>query len=93
MRYSIYNVLNINPVNRINTNFTWSGKGLTLVEMIIALSLMAIIFASVVPLFGQMRDSWDSKQAAAETMQNGRILMEHIQRNLSKAVRITLCTP
>jgi type II secretory pathway pseudopilin PulG len=88
MRYSIYNVLNINPVSGINASSTWSGKGLTLVEMIIALSLMTIVFASVVPLFGQMSDSWDSKQAAAETLQNGRILMEHIQRNLSKAVRI-----
>jgi type II secretory pathway pseudopilin PulG len=88
MGYSIYNVLNINPVSRINISSTGLGKGLTLVEMIIALSLMTIVFASVVPLFSQMSDSWDSKQAAAEILQNGRILMEHIQRNLSKAVRI-----
>jgi len=66
-----------------------SGKGLTLVEMIIALAMMGIVFTAIVPLFGQIRNSWDSKQAAAETLQNGRILVDHLNRNLSKAVRIT----
>ena len=66
-----------------------SGKGLTLVEIIIALAMMGIIFAAIVPLFGQIRNSWDSKQAAAETLQNGRILIDHMNNNLSKAARIT----
>ena len=65
-----------------------SGKGLTLVEIIIALAMMGIVFAAIVPLFGQIRNSWDSKQAAAETLQNGRILLDHLNRTLSKAVRI-----
>ena len=51
--------------------------------------MMAIIFAAIVPIFGQIRGGWDSKQAAAETLQNGRILIDHLNRNLSKAVRIT----
>jgi len=66
-----------------------SGRGLTLVEMIIALAMMGIVFAAILPLFGQIRNSWDSKQAAAETLQNGRILIDHLNRTLSKAVRIT----
>ena len=66
-----------------------SVKGLTLVEMIIALAMMGIVFAAIVPLFGQIRNSWDSKQAAAETLQNGRILVDHLNRTLSKAVKIT----
>jgi len=36
-----------------------------------------------------MRNSWDSKQAAAETLQNGRVLIDHLNRNLSKAVRVS----
>ena len=63
-------------------------RGLTLVEMIIAMSLMTIVFASIIPVFGLISDSWDSKQAAADVMQNGRILIDHIQRNLSQAVKI-----
>lgn len=66
-----------------------SGRGLTLVEMIIALAMMGIVFAAIVPLFGQIRNSWDSKQAAAETLQNGRILLDHLNSSLSKAARIT----
>jgi len=58
-------------------------------EMVIALSIMTIVFASILPLFGQMRKSWDAKQAAAETLQNGRILIDHLNRNISKAVKIT----
>jgi len=57
--------------------------------MIIALAMMGIVFAAIVPLFGQIRNNWDSKQAAAETLQNGRILIDHLNRTLSKAVRIT----
>ncbi len=58
-------------------------------EMIIAMSIITIVFASILPLFGQIRNSWDSKQVAAETLQNGRILIDHLNRNLSKAVIIT----
>ena len=64
-------------------------SGMTLMEMVIALAIMAIVFASILPLFGQMRKSWDAKQAAAETLQNGRILIDHLNRNISKAVKIT----
>ncbi len=66
-----------------------SRDGLTLMEMVIALTIMTIIFAAILPLFGQIRSGWDSKQAAAETLQNGRILIDHLTRNLAKAVKIT----
>ena len=61
---------------------------MSLMEMVIALSIMTIIFAAILPLFGQIRSGWESKQAVAETLQNGRILIDHINRNLVKAVKI-----
>jgi len=78
-----------NTIKLLYREFRASGKGLTLTEMIIALAMMGIVFAAIVPLFGQIRNNWDSKQAAAETLQNGRILVDHLNRTLSKAVRIT----
>ncbi|MFZ0034624.1 MAG: LamG-like jellyroll fold domain-containing protein [Sedimentisphaerales bacterium] len=63
--------------------------GLTLVEMVIAIALMVIIFAAVVPSFRAILNSWDSKAGTAETLQNGRILIDHLNRNLSKAVKTT----
>jgi len=62
---------------------------MTLVEMLIAMALMAIIFAAVVPQFRVIQNSWDSKVGASETLQNGRVLIDHLNRNLSTASRIT----
>jgi type II secretory pathway pseudopilin PulG len=57
--------------------------------MLIAMAIMAIVFSAVVPQFRVIQNSWDSKQAASETLQNARVLIDHLNRNLSKAVRIT----
>jgi len=69
------------------------GWGVTLVEMIVALAVMSIIFAAVFPLFRTIRTNWDAKAGAAECVQNGRILIDHIQFNLSEAMRITAVSP
>jgi type II secretory pathway pseudopilin PulG len=63
--------------------------GLTLVEMVIAMAIITIIFAAILPQFRIIRNSWDSQAGAAETLQNGRVLIEHLNRNLSTAVRVT----
>ena len=70
-------------------NKTRSSRAMTLVETLIAMALMAIIFAAVVPQFRLIQNSWDSKVGASETLQNGRVLIDHLNRNLSKASRIT----
>ena len=58
-------------------------------ELVIAMAMIGIIFAAILPQFALVRNSWDVKQGTAEALQNGRVLMDHINRNLSKAVRIT----
>ena len=65
------------------------GKGLTMLEMIISLTIIAVMFAVILPQFKNIENSWASKQATAEAIQNGRILIEYLNRNLSKAARIT----
>jgi len=70
-------------------NKTRLSAALTLLEMVIAMAIMAIIFAVIVLQFRVIQNSWDSQVGAAETLQNGRVLMDHLYRNLSKAVRIT----
>ena len=62
---------------------------LTLLELVLAMTMITIIFAAVVPQFAIMGHNWDSKQGSAEALQNGRVLMDHISRNLSEAKRIT----
>jgi regulation of enolase protein 1 (concanavalin A-like superfamily) len=50
---------------------------------------MAIIFAVIVPQFRIVRKTWDSQVGITETIQNSRVLVDHISRNLSKAGKIT----
>ncbi len=66
-----------------------SRPALTILEIIIALAITTIIFAAVLPQFRVIKNGWDNRQASAEVIQNGRVLIDHISRNLSKAVKIT----
>jgi type II secretory pathway pseudopilin PulG len=65
-----------------------STRALTLVEMVIAMAIMVIVFAVLLPQFTAIHNSWDTKAGAAEALQNGRILIDHLNQNLSGAVRI-----
>ena len=69
--------------------FGFRQRGLTLLEMIIALSIIAVVFAAMLPQFRNIQNSWDSKRLNAEMIQNGRILTEYLSRCLEKAVQIT----
>ena len=62
---------------------------LTLVEMVLSLAIMAIIFAALLPQLRAIDNSWDSQTNSAETLQNGRFLIDHLNRTLAKAARIT----
>jgi len=81
-----YRRLTVMQYQNSKTRFS---RALTLVEMVIAMAIMAIVFAVILPQFRVIQNSWDSKQAAAETLQNSRVLMDHLYRNFSKAVKIT----
>ena len=62
---------------------------MTLLELVLAMVMITIIFAAILPQFAAISHNWDIKQGSAEALQNGRVLMDHINRNLSKAKRIT----
>ncbi len=63
-------------------------RALTIMELVMAMAIITIVFAAVLSQFRAISNSWDSKQGNAELLQNGRVLMEHMSRNLSKAVKI-----
>ena len=67
--------------------------GFTLVEMLVAMALMAIIFAAIVPEFRAIRNSWASSEESSTIIQNGRVLEEHLYRNLSSAKQILSVSP
>jgi len=69
-----------------NTRFL---PALTLTETVVSLAIMAIVFAVLLPQVRSIRNSWDARAGGAETVQHGRVLVEHLRHNLSKAVSIT----
>jgi prepilin-type N-terminal cleavage/methylation domain-containing protein len=71
------------------TDKTYQPKGLSLIEMVISIALIAIVFAAILPQFRNISNSWASKQGNSEVLQNGRVLVDYLNRNLAKAVRVT----
>ena len=65
------------------------ANGLTLLEMVIAIAIMAVVFSALLPQFKSISNSWASKQGNAEALQNGRVLVDFLNRNLAKAVKVT----
>jgi type II secretory pathway pseudopilin PulG len=76
-----------NKMRFINRKFR-RCPALTILEIIIALAIIGIIFAAVLLQFRAIHNGWDSRQAGTEVLQNGRVLIGHINRNLAKAVKI-----
>ncbi len=62
---------------------------MTLLEMVIALAMMVIIIAVFAPQLKTINDSWASKKANAEVLQNARVFMDQVNRSLSSADKIT----
>ena len=71
------------------SNKTRFRPALTMLEMAIAIAIMAIVFAVLVPQLRAIHRTWDAKADNTETLQSGRVLKDHLQCNLSSAVRIT----
>jgi len=62
---------------------------MTLVEMMVAISIMATIFMVLAPQLRLIQNSWAMTQAQSETLQNGRVFIEQITAALQQAVQIT----
>lgn len=57
-------------------------------EMTVAVAVVAIVFATLMPLFAGVRNSAESRWAGLEMVQNARVLNEQLSRHLAQAKRI-----
>jgi type II secretory pathway pseudopilin PulG len=62
--------------------------GTTLVELTIAVAIMATVFTAVLPLFAGIRNSSEARWAGLEMVQNARVLNEFLCRHLAEARRV-----
>lgn len=63
-------------------------KGTTLVELVLAVAILSVVFTAVVPLFTHIRQSTKVQGGASETIQNTRVLLDHIQQQLACATEV-----
>jgi type II secretory pathway pseudopilin PulG len=63
-------------------------NGTTLVELVVALAIMATVFAAIVPLFAGIRHSDETHWATFEVLQQARVLDTFLRRRLATARRI-----
>jgi hypothetical protein len=61
---------------------------MTIVELMIATAIMALIVGTVVPLLAGVRNSAETERGRAEMVQSSRVLNEHLLRQLGQAARV-----
>lgn len=64
-------------------------RGTTLVELTVAVAIVAVVFAAVMPLFAGVRNSADARWANLEMVQTARVLNEQLCRHLAAAHCVT----
>jgi type II secretory pathway pseudopilin PulG len=69
-----------------NKALSWA---MSLVEVIMALVIVSIMFATLVQQFRPAKNSWASKRTNTEILQNAGTLMNHMTSNLNQAAKIT----
>jgi len=68
---------------------TAGQKGVTLVELTIAVSLMAVVLATAAPILHAVHSNWTVKKGNDESLANARSLLHHVHLQLSQALRVT----
>ena len=68
-------------------------RALTILEMVIAIAMVATIFAALLPQFQSVQNSWEVRRGKAQTTQNARVLIDHLNRTLAQARQITAVSP
>jgi len=63
-------------------------RGTTIIELTVAMAILAVVFAAIMPVFAAIRNHSDAAGANSEMVQNARILNEQLYRHLAQAKRI-----
>jgi type II secretory pathway pseudopilin PulG len=74
---------------RQSKNVPEGSPGMTLIETLIALLVLVLVMAVIVPQIRAIQNSWGSKRENTEVIQNGRVLVDHVVSNLSQAKKVT----
>ncbi len=65
------------------------SEGTTLIELVVAVSIMVVVMSTVLSILAPARLAFETRVSAMEALQNGRVLMDTLTRELSVARQIT----
>jgi len=68
-------------------------RGTTLIELVVAIMLMALVMGTVLPVIASLRHNSDLAQNSMDALQKGRSLFNHLSLHLGQAIRITDVSP
>jgi hypothetical protein len=64
-------------------------RGVTLLELAIAVGMMAVVVATLAPILHGVQRSWAAKEASSDILANGLAFVYHVHQQLSQACRVT----
>jgi len=64
-------------------------KAVTLIEILLVVTLSALLMAAIIPFIRSVNDSWNVSSSRTEILQNGRAALETMTRYIRQARRIT----
>jgi len=70
-------------------NTVQNCRATTLVELVVAIAIMVVVMSTVFTVIAPARQTFDTQTNTLEVLQNGRILIDALIRELSKAKQIT----
>ncbi len=70
-----------------------SDRGLTLVEVLVTTLLLAMVLAALVPLFSVGQQTWDQTRRRQEIVQNARMALDRIVREMRAAQSLAVISP
>lgn len=75
-------------MRKIHAHRTPRVTGVTLIELLVALAIMVVVTATLLPVLAAMRNHWGATMAASEITQNARVLFDHLHRELTQAQQV-----
>ena len=65
------------------------SRAMSFTEVIVAMAILVVVFAAIIPQLRAIRNSWASARESAELVQTGQAIMGHATCELSQALQIT----
>ncbi len=81
------------PLGRRSQALGASDRGLTLVEVLVTTLLLGMVLTALVPLFSVGQQTWDQTRRRQEIVQNARMALDRIVREMRAAQSLAVISP